>query len=219
MKPIGLVGSEGKMSKVLQEILGSQKRSFKLWSSKADPQLRTENFEDCSGIIDFSLPEVSAKVLELAETARLPYVCGTTGWSDFTATRKAFLKAADHIPIVLDSNFSAGIEILCQVAELIGQNLKTPIVITDIHHTEKRDAPSGTALKIADRIQGQSSIQSIRLGNIFGEHRLLISFQDQTMEFIHRAHSRRPFAEGALQALKWAHDKKPGLYSMKDVLS
>lgn len=210
------------MSKVLQAICREENRAFKLYSKKAPSELSVQTFEGSSGVIDFSLPEGTAEICEKARRAKVPYICGTTGWSQKSEIENLFCSSSKEIPIVRDANFSLGVEILCQTAEILARNVPE-ISITDTHHSQKRDAPSGTALKIEERIKlanphAKTLIQSIRLGEVFGEHRLLVSFQDQSLEFVHRANSRRPFAEGALKALAWAQQQKPGLYSMKDVL-
>jgi 4-hydroxy-tetrahydrodipicolinate reductase len=223
MKPIVLVGCFGKMSKVLQSLCQERNLPYRLWSEKAPVELRVSDFKNVEGVVDFSLPEATDQVSKLAHEARVPYVCGTTGFRSRPEILSHFQKLAREIPIVFDSNFSLGVEILCKTAETLAQNSPTEIALTDIHHSQKKDAPSGTALKIRDRMLMKSpsakvQIHSIRVGEIFGEHRLLVSFQDQTLEFVHRANSRRPFASGALDALKWAARQKPGLYSMEDVL-
>lgn len=219
-----IVGSQGRMSQALQNSFHQHWRPFKLFSPKAPVPLRVGDFKGSDGVIDFSSPDVSRLVVDLAFEAKVPLVCGTTGWKSPVDFDETFLVASKTIPIVWDSNFSLGIEMLSQVGELIAEKIGNPLSITDIHHMHKKDAPSGTALKLAKRIQEakpgiQVSIQSVRLGEIPGEHRILASFEDETLEFTHRAHSRRPFSEGAMKALKWAQKQKPGLYSMKDVLT
>lgn len=214
-----VVGSKGRVSLQLQKGFTEKNISFVVWGSK---QKFLPEWKKALGIIDFSTPEASLKICEEASQSGLPYVCGTTGWNN-AQKDKVFAAAAKKIPIVLDSNFSRGIEILCQISELLVKNGIQKFSITDIHREEKKDAPSGTALKIKDRIQSKSKktgvdIQSIRLGDIPGEHRLMVSFEDQVIEVSHMAQSRRAFADGAYSALLWAKNQKPGLYTMEDVL-
>jgi len=222
MNFIVLTGSKGRMSQALQSACGLQKRSFKLWSESAPDSLKLQTWEGSRGIVDFSTPDVAPKIAELAEKARIPLIVGTTGWAKDLSFESIFAEASKIIPVVCDGNFSFGIEILCRITELLASKINEPLSITDIHHQHKKDIPSGTALKIKKVFEAFSSkkvsIDSIRLGEIFGEHRLLVSFEDETLEFSHRAHSRMPFAFGALKALDWAQKQKPGLYSMKDVL-
>lgn len=223
MAEIIVVGFSGRMSQKVMEILKVQGKPFKVYSEKAPHELRVNDFESSAGVIDFSSPEVSERVLQLALTARVPYVCGTTGWKSLQETKRAFENAGKSIPVLLDSNFSLGIELFCQAAEKWTRTITGRLHLTDIHHIHKKDAPSGTALKIKDRIEAASpqkvDVQSIREGEVFGEHRLLLSFGDEELEVIHRAQSRAPFAEGAVRALEWLQKQKPGFYSMKDMLT
>lgn len=215
-----IVGASGRMSRELQLLSKEKKQPYMVRSSRDRLPL---DWNKIKGVIDFSTPSSSLKYLKEAQTRRIPYVCGTTGWPKSSSYLKAFKNAAKSIPIVLDSNFSLGIEVLCQAAERMAVAFQNPVVITELHHKNKKDAPSGTALKIADRVRHVSpkiavSFHSIRLGNIPGEHRVYLSAGEDTLEFIHRAHSRRAFAEGAFHALHWLQSKRSGFYTMKDVL-
>lgn len=219
-KPLVIVGASGKMSKVLQEILSSQGIAFRIASS----QDTTQSFQDSRGVIDFSLPEVSKKLISYAVKGHVPYVCGTTGWKSAQEIRETFEGPSKSIPILYDSNFSRGIELMAQAAEIMARSRISPLRLVDLHHAAKRDAPSGTALKLKARMEAlnpaaEIKIESIREGEIPGEHRLEVSLEGETLEIIHRASSRKPFAEGAIKALEWLESKKSGLYSMKDVLS
>jgi len=222
-EPIIIIGLEGRMSEILQELLGALKLPYKIFSPKAPDSLRAENFKNSQGVIDFSKPEIFEKVIGLAMEAKVPFVCGTTGFSSDDFKQKLLEEASKTIPVVWDSNFSQGIEILCQMSELLSKNIVGHYSITDIHHTHKKDSPSGTAHKIKSRILNKNpklplEVLSIRTGEIPGEHRVLIGFGDESLELVHRAYSRQPFAEGALKALNFAQKQQPGIYSMKDVL-
>lgn len=219
---VAVIGSQGRMSLEVQKVLHTKDIPYTTIPSKTSGPL---SFEDYAGVIDFSNPEASLRICRMVADAKKPYVCGTTGWSAQAEREREqlFRNAALKIPIVIDANFSRGIEIFCEIAELIAQKLTTKMGISDFHHEKKKDTPSGTALKIKDRILKSHSasdieIRSFRLGDIPGEHRLVVSFEDQVLEVQHRSQSRRPFAEGAYSALVWAQNQKPGLYTMKDVL-
>lgn len=219
-----IVGSQGRMSSMLQELCRQDRIEYRLYSTNAPEDKRVESFAGASGVIDFSLPQATNEVIKLCREARVPLVCGTTGWASEQERDMIFEEASREIPVVLDSNFSMGVELLCQTAELLAKQLDTGFGITDIHHHHKKDSPSGTALKLAKRIQEQNqnatvTFNDFRLGEIPGEHRVLVSWKDETMELMHRAHNRKPFAQGALHAYDWAQKQKPGLYRMKDVLS
>lgn len=221
--PIVIVGSSGRMSVTLQEVCHLHQISFKILSERARPEVRTDTLIGFSGVIDFSLPAVSEEVIEQAREAQVPYVCGTTGWSNPLKTQDLFERASRKIPIIWESNFSLGIEVMGQMAEVLVKNLRQDLAIVDLHHDQKRDSPSGTALKLKDRIVGAHpkshvEIASVRLGSIPGEHIIVASLPDETIEITHRASSRKPFALGALHALAWAQKQKPGLYPLRSTL-
>jgi len=220
--PVIIVGRHGKMARILAKCLSEQGQTFKVYSAQPD-QSDVANFDGAGGVIDFSLPEATPSLLAMAVHAKTPYVCGTTGWASSEERQRIFQAAAKVIPIVWDSNFSLGIEALSQMMEVITRFKLPEIQIVDIHHSQKRDAPSGTALKLKERGLQENphqkiTIESIRVGEVPGEHKILVSLKDETLELTHRALSRIPFAEGAIRALAWAQNQKPGLYAMKDYL-
>jgi len=210
------------MAKALQEACEQQGHAFKVFSEHAPSELQISEWKDCLGIVDFSYPAVASAVAALAVDAKIPLVSGTTGWEKNNSAKEVYAEAATKIPVVWDSNFSLGIELTCQIAELLGRHIGSSLKIIDIHHVHKKDAPSGTALKLEKRFQEVSSqpveIQSVREGEVFGEHRLWIEFGNENLEIVHRALSRQPFAAGALKALQWATKQRPGFYTMKEVL-
>jgi len=218
-----IIGSTGRMSKELQLAYQLGKKHFKLYSQKAEASQKVEDFKGASGIIDFSTPSTSESVLTKALEAKCPLVVGTTGWGSEEKRRNIYAAASKEIPIVIDSNFSIGIELLCQSLERVVRLSDSQIGILDIHHEHKKDAPSGTAIKIQARLKAikphaEIRIQDFRIGEIAGEHRVILSWGDEYLEFTHRAQSRKIFAEGAMRALDWLKIQSPGLYSMEDVL-
>ena len=135
-------------------------------------------------------------------------------------------EAAQSLPIVFASNFSVGVNVLFwltrKAAELLERDFDPEIIET--HHKMKKDAPSGTAktlaeiLKAEQKNQNEIPIQSIREGEVVGEHTVIFSGLGERIELSHRASSREIFARGALRAAKWIVGRPPGLYSMQDVL-
>ena len=135
-------------------------------------------------------------------------------------------EAAQSLPIVFASNFSVGVNVLFwltrKAAELLERDFDPEIIET--HHKMKKDAPSGTAetlaeiLKAEQKNQNEIPIQSIREGEVVGEHTVIFSGLGERLELTHRAASREIFARGALRAAKWIVGRPPGLYSMQDVL-
>jgi 4-hydroxy-tetrahydrodipicolinate reductase len=151
-------------------------------------------------------------------------VIGTTGQSK--EQRRIIEETVQSVPIVFASNFSIGVNVLFwltrKAAEQLGSDFDAEIVET--HHKMKKDAPSGTAktlaevLKAAKKTQAEIPIQSIREGDVVGEHTVIFNGPAEHLELSHRAASREIFARGALRAAKWIIGRPPGLYSMQDVL-
>lgn len=174
-------------------------------------------------LIDFSTPEAAlARLKECVETKTPAVVC-TTG---FTEAQKAEIaKAAKKVAVVFSSNTSVGVNLLFkfvpEVAKTLGKDYDMDIVET--HHRFKKDAPSGTAKTLAERIEAATgrkvSVHAVRSGDVVGDHRVIFGTLGDSIEIIHRASSRDIFAKGALEAAAWAAKAKPGLYSMLDVLS
>lgn len=179
--------------------------------------------------IDFTTPGATLNHVEICAQRGYSMVIGTTGFS--VEQRQQIQEAAQKIPIVLSPNMSLGINLSFKLLELAAATLKdqAEIAILDIHHKHKKDAPSGTALKMAEVLQiarGTTSdlgtskidISSLRLGDTIGEHTTLFALEGECLEIRHKATDRLAFAKGALQAAKWIMHKGPGLYDMQDVL-
>ena len=191
---------------------------------------------DC--IIDFSHHDGTAALLDFAVKNNLPLVLATTGQTD---EEKAAIKAAsEKIPLFFASNYSLGIAILVELAKKTAAAMpEAEIEIIEKHHNRKVDAPSGTALTLAEAIRevrptatihnGRSGhgkrtpeeigIHAIRMGNIVGEHEVMVGTPNQTITLKHEAHSRALFAEGALAAAEFLMGKPAGLYDMKSMVS
>lgn len=176
-------------------------------------------------IIDFSLPEATMDVAAAAVAAQKPLVCGVSGLD--AAQMSALDTAAEAIPVLYDRNMSRGITILDatirQVAQAIGSDFD--VEIHETHHIHKKDAPSGTALKLGEAIMASSTLsdadisyQSERCGEVPGDHAVILSSPTERLEFRHSVTTRDVFAEGALAAARWIIDRPAGRYSMHDVL-
>ncbi len=197
---------------------------------------------DADVAIDFSLPVAAVKTIDYCVESNVALVLGTTGLSD---EQHAKMRAASkEIPILYASNMSVGMNVLFslvgKLASMLGDEYDIEIV--EQHHRFKKDAPSGTALTLAEKIhsvtgrdwpgaftygrsgrdtlrqKGTIGIHAVRAGDITGIHSVIFSTLGETITVTHTAHSRDTFARGALQAAKWLVGKKPGLYSMTDVL-
>ncbi len=201
-----------------------------------------DSLEGGEVIIDFTQPAASLTHLELAVERGRALVIGSTGFSE--AQRNRLRELAPRTRCVFSPNMSVGVNVMFQVlrlaAEIIGRDWDVELM--EVHHNLKRDAPSGTALKMAEiiaeatsrdldrvavygrkgltgeRTREEIGIQTLRGGDIVGEHTVMFAGQGERLEFIHRAHSRDNFAAGAIRAAKWLVNRPPGLYEMADVL-
>jgi len=191
---------------------------------------------DC--LVDFSHHACTGALLDFCTANSIPLVLATTGQTD--SERAAIAAASEKIPLFFAANYSLGIALLIELAKKTAAAMPdAEIEIIEKHHDRKLDAPSGTALAIARAIQevrpeselnlGRSGmakrtpteigIHAIRMGNIVGEHEVMVGTQNQTITLRHEAHSRALFAEGALAAADWLMGKDPGLYDMKDMVA
>ena len=179
-----------------------------------------------SAVIDFSSPEGFVNALRFCVKNKIPFISGTTGLS---AKNLEAVKAAKKIiPILIASNMSLGIANLKSSIQkyLISINTSVKCKIVEIHHTKKKDAPSGTTLEIvkfleinhSNKIDGSIDVKSYRIGNIFGIHRIEFKSEEGTTNFQHIASSRDVFAKGALQAARSINSMEIGEYSFADFL-
>lgn len=191
---------------------------------------------DC--VVDFSHHSTTEALLAFGRKNKLPLVIATTGQTD--EERAAIAEAAKEIPVFFAANFSLGIALLIELAKKAAAAMPdAEIEIIEKHHDRKLDAPSGTALAIARALQtvrpeativtGRSGmgkrtkeeigVHAIRMGNIPGEHEVLIGTNNQTISLKHETHDRALFAEGALAAAAFLQGKGPGLYDMQSLLA
>ena len=193
--------------------------------------------EDFDCIIDFSHHSATKKLLEYAVEKNAPVVLATTGHDE---VEKGYIaEAAKKIPLFHSANMSLGVALLCELAKTAVKTFPdADVEIIEKHHNRKLDAPSGTALLLAQSIQkirekafftfgrsGQAKrtpdeigIHAVRMGNIVGEHEIIIGTDTQTITLKHEAHSRSLFAEGAIAAADFLKDKSAGLYDMYSII-
>jgi 4-hydroxy-tetrahydrodipicolinate reductase len=200
-------------------------------------------FAASDAVIDFTRAELLAHHAELAARHSAALVVGTTGFDE--TSRAALNKAAEKIPVVLAANMSVGVTLLGQLVRQVAAKLDAndfDIEIVEMHHRHKIDAPSGTALALAQaaaegravglgdvarksrdgqigpRPAGEIGISTVRGGDVVGDHTVIFAAEGERIELTHKASSRQIFARGAVRAALWATGRKPGLYSMLDVL-
>ncbi|MFI8376026.1 4-hydroxy-tetrahydrodipicolinate reductase [Pseudomonas helleri] len=198
--------------------------------------------DDFDVLIDFTLPEVMLKNLEICRQSGKAMVIGTTGLSP--AQKQLLAEAGKDIPIVFAANFSVGVnlslKLLDMAARVMGED--ADIEIIEAHHRHKIDAPSGTALRmgevIADALgrdlqkvavygrEGHTGAReretigfaTVRGGDVVGDHTVLFATEGERLEITHKASSRMTFAKGAVRAALWLKGREPGLFDMQDVL-
>jgi 4-hydroxy-tetrahydrodipicolinate reductase len=192
-------------------------------------------------LIDFTTPAASVALAELSAQARIVHVIGTTGFTDEQLAR--LKAAARHAVIVKSGNMSLGVNLLTALVKEAAKVLPNyDVEIVEMHHRQKVDAPSGTALMLAEaaaearavalashavrardghtgpRQDGAIGFASIRGGTAVGEHTVILAGPQERIELTHKAEDRMIFARGAIAAARWGQGKKPGLYGMNDVL-
>lgn len=192
----------------------------------------------CDVVVDFTNPASAIEHVAQSAAAGRAAIVGTTGFApDELALAK---KAAGLIPLIISPNMSAGVNLMFKVVEDVARALGDfDAEIVEIHHNRKKDSPSGTAAKLADAIakarpgstvvhgreglvgprkSGEIGMHSLRGGDVTGEHTVIFAGEGERFELTHRAHSRRTFARGTIKAIRFIHGRKPGLYTMDDVL-
>ncbi|MFQ5441419.1 MAG: 4-hydroxy-tetrahydrodipicolinate reductase [Thermodesulfobacteriota bacterium] len=218
------------------EAAGCEKTGVKITAE------RSRTFKKADVIIDFSTPESSIATLENAVDLKKAVVIGTTGFS--LHQRDRIKELAHKTRVVMAPNMSVGVNLLFKLvadaASVVGRDYDIEIV--EYHHRHKKDAPSGTALRIAEvaanklgrdlekvavyerkgiigeRRRDEIGIQSVRGGDIVGDHTTIFAGPGERIEITHRASSRETFAQGAVRAALWVANKPDGIYDMQDVL-
>ncbi len=249
MKQIILSGCNGKMGHVISDIVMGRDdctivAGFDLNTQRQyDYPVYTKPSEYTGSgdvIIDFSHPSLLTALLDYAEEKKIPIVLATTGYSK--AQLEEIHAAAQRLPVFFSANMSLGINLMVELAKKAASVLggSFDIEIIEKHHNQKIDAPSGTALMIADGVSGVLSekpqyvydrhsqrkkrdkneigIHAIRGGTIVGEHDIMFAGRDEILTISHTAMSKEVFASGAVNAAVFMCGKAPGLYNMKDMV-
>tara|TARA_Y100000992_G_C21162011_1_gene441576 strand:- start:111 stop:887 length:777 start_codon:yes stop_codon:yes gene_type:complete len=207
-------------------------------------QINTDDaFKKANVIIDFTVPKCTLQVLKIASKLKKRIVIGTTGFSK--KEEKLIRKYSKKIPILKAGNMSLGVNLLMYLTEITSRSLSNNFKskVYEVHHKHKKDYPSGTALMLGQGIaDGKNkkfynfigkkyfnkkdfpygkkiNFNSIRKGNVIGEHEVKFSSGKEIVTLNHESFDRALYSEGALTASKWLMKKKPGLYSMRDLLN
>lgn len=259
MRNILLCGITGRMGKVILTVVDNMKefkviagvcsgtsfcdtlKSKRLPAFNSFREIVVNDFSEKPDIIiDFSSPRVLDDLLTFAKSNKIPTVIGTTGYTEEQVEK---IKLASRgIPIFFSGNMSIGVNLLIKACESVASVLKEncDVEIIEKHHRNKKDAPSGTALMVADalakklglssknyvfsrdqrhckRENSEIGISSVRAGTIVGEHSVIFGLENETITITHSAESRNIFAKGALMAANFVIKQKPGIYGMKEL--
>ena len=235
MIKLGIAGVCGKMGRRIFE-LASQNKDFEVnlaLEKKGTPaigkdlgKIKISSSQDglflIDVFVDFTVPEATEANLDYVGKYKKALVLGTTGLNEAQLRKVEDLSKV--VPVVFSPNMAVGVNVLFSVLPEIAKRLGPDynIEIVEAHHKGKKDAPSGTAKKMAEVLQEAAKKEipthSIRLGDIIGDHTVIFCGNSERIEIKHQAHTRDLFALGALKAAKWIADKPAGLYSMQDVL-
>jgi len=244
-----LVGSGGKMGKfVANAVKNDGELNISAGVDKFCENQEFPVFKDFDSInvvadliIDFSNPVLLDSMLNFARQRKLPIVIATTGYTDEQIQK--IKEASKEIPIFFTFNMSIGVNLICSLAKKAAAVLgnKFDVEIIEKHHNQKIDAPSGTAIMLANavndvfdgnmnyeydrhskrqkRTNKEIGIHSLRGGTIVGEHDVIFAGHDEVITISHAAHSKEVFAEGAVKAAKFIYKKSAGLYDMNSIMS
>lgn len=250
MTNIILNGCNGKMGQVITRLVAEDDscrivagidistaipNTYPVYTNPADCK------EDADVIVDFSHPSALEALLDFAVARNLPIVAATTGFSE--EQKAQLIKTAEKIPVFFSANMSLGINLLISLAQKAATLLEGQfdIEIVERHHNQKIDAPSGTALAIADGISSvlkeqpeyvydrhsvrrkrkktEIGLHAVRGGTIVGDHEVIFAGTDEVIELKHSAASKEVFAVGAVKAAKFLQGKTPGMYSMTELVA
>lgn len=248
MTRIILSGANGKMGKTIQSVVAGRENCEIV--AGVDLNTQSDNFpiydsidkvqEQADVVIDFTNPMLIDGLLDYSKKTSTPLVIGTTGFND--NQKKQIEKASEESAVFFTYNMSLGINLLANLAkkaaDILGKDFDIEIV--EKHHNQKIDAPSGTALMLADAIceefdeplkyeydrhskrekrsKNEIGMHSVRGGTIVGEHEIIFAGRDEIITLSHSARSKEIFAVGAVNAAEFIKDKSCGMYSMKDLI-
>lgn len=229
---IALLGY-GKMGKTIEKLALEQGDKI---VAKITSSIKIEEIQGADVAIDFSIPEAAVTNISNCFEMGIPVVSGTTGWLDDYEKVLNLCKSRNG-SFIYASNFSIGVNLFFELnkklAEIMAKHKSYKIGIEEIHHTQKLDAPSGTAISLAKDIiektnytnwkldsasANEIAIKALREEDVKGTHTVTYTSEIDSISIKHEAHSREGFAKGALLAATWLKDKK-GIYTMKDVLN
>jgi len=225
---VGVGGAGGRMGRLIVQVLEEDPKTECVAKINRSNPLQSLS-DPLDILIDFSTPDATINHLKLCIERGCPMVIGVTGFS--LEQKKQIEQASKYIPIVFSPNMSIGINLCFKLLEQAAKALKgnegnIDVAIQDVHHKQKKDAPSGTALRMGEivanglgtNLNTDIGFTSSRVGDVMGDHTVLFALEGERIEITHRSQSRMIYAKGAVQAAKWLMDKSLGLYTMQDIL-
>ena len=239
---VAILGAAGRMGQMLVKLAEADADLTVVAKIDIAPGYDAEWPAETQAVIDFSFHTAVAPNIEKAAAQGIAYVVGTTG---LTAEEQARVDAcAARIPVVQAANYSLGVNLLLDLVKRAAAVLGPAydIEVVEMHHRHKKDAPSGTALMLAnaaaagrnvklddvacygreglvgERPEGEIALHALRGGSVVGDHTVMFAGEVERVEITHKAQSREAFAAGALRAASWAAGRAPGKYDMRDVL-
>jgi 4-hydroxy-tetrahydrodipicolinate reductase len=237
--PVLIFGYKGRMGQTLLSLADSENAVVVARKDQGDSL--AEGLDNCRAVIDFSFHAATVEIAEACASKGIALIIGTTGHTE--EERERILACTSKIPVVWAGNYSVGVNLLFHLTEtaarVLGDRYQPEIV--EIHHQHKKDAPSGTAINLAEALEAapalaeatrcygregdtgsrpgkEIGIHALRGGEVIGEHTVFFFGHNDRIELTHRASDRRIFASGAYRAAHWAVEQSPGLYNMRDVL-
>ena len=225
----------GKMGKNIDRIARAKGHDIVYIANKT---IDAEELKKADVAIEFSVPEAAFQNISLCLKNKIPVVSGTTGWLDHFEEAKA-LATSCQSKFLYASNFSIGVNIFFKLNAILAKMMSTQpnynVAMEEIHHTEKKDAPSGTAITLAEQIIEETDykswvhpvtneeksipIEAFREAGVFGTHSIMYNSAIDTISIKHEAHSREGFVQGAVIAAEWlVNHNESGTFSMDDVL-
>ncbi len=239
---IVMVGARGRMGEAIIKLARSAGSGFEIVGEVDMGQEVSWFLKEADAVIDFSHHTATLAVAQAAAKAGKALVVGTTGHDP--AAKERILALGSEIPLVFSPNYSVGVNTLFyltrKAAQILGPGFDQEVI--EMHHRFKKDAPSGTARRLAEilcevkgrpydelvrdgrsgepgeRTRDEIGVHALRGGDVVGDHTVVFATQGERVELTHKASSRDTFAGGALRAAAWLKDRKPGVYTMFDVL-
>lgn len=219
---VGLIGGSGRMGQEIEKILGHYPSCELFYSLGRNEKWDSKKGHKVDVWIDFSSPQALKETLKRAAETKKPVVCGTTGFGQ--KEKNLLAKYSQVVPILWSSNMSIGVAVLNEALKSLSAIAHFDFQIEEIHHNKKKDRPSGTAITLQENLEKAVDKKipealAIRGGGVFGVHKVYAMSDEEVLVFEHSALNRTVFARGAVRAAEWLiKQKKPGLYSMRDVL-